>query len=399
MIRCAIDAREYRQPNHLTGIGRFLTNMIAPLGEHPEEFEFVLFTGSPDAVPAKLQRLPGIRIEELPRRGRRVIDEWLLPRRARELKADVFFSPGWQGPLYPGLPMIVTVHDIMFLRLPALPPVVRALTRWHLRSIIRRARKVITVSKFTERDLADLVPAAADKTVVMYSDIGADWHSLLVNRDRHAPPAVPPETFGRYFLYVGNFMPHKNVDLLVKGFHDALNTGKIPQHRLVLVGGDDENSGRILRLVKRLELEKKVFVCRDLDDFSLSRLYQSADWFVTASEYEGFGYPPVEAMIAECPVLCHQTTSLIEVVGSAALPITTLTVPEMCNALLRAVRTTPAERQEFIDAGRRQSRLFKPGHTAEDFARLLRSLILSGTSFPVTDAIGRKTQSFMGENI
>lgn len=399
MIRCAVDAREYSQPNRLTGIGRFLTNIIGPLGQHPEEFEFVLMTGAPDSVPARLQRLPGIRVEALPKYSLPVINEVVLPHRAKTLKSHCFFSPFYRGPLFPGMPMVVTVHDLMFLRLPALPPLIRSLTKLHLRSIVRRASKIITVSKFTERDLIDLVPAATDKTVVMYSDIGMEWFRLLTDRSRASTPAVPPETFGRYFLYVGTFKPHKNVDLLVKGFHAALNTGRIPEHRLVLVGGDDDNSGRILRLIKRLELEKRVFICRDIDDFSLSRLYQEADWFVTASQYEGFGYPPVEAMIAQCPVICHQTTSLIEVVGSAGLPITALTVPEVCNALLRATRIGAAERQEFVEAGRRQCRLFKPGQTAEAFARLIRSLVISPDAFPMTDTIGRKTQSYMGENI
>lgn len=382
MIRVAVDAREYTQPSRLTGIGRYLTNIIAPLADRQSDFEFVLYTHAPDSVPPKLVALPGVRVETLPRAQTQWVDQWILPRAARAAHADCFFSPYYKGPWFPGMPLIITVHDIMFLRLPALSPLVRVLTRLQLAAVIRRCQRIITVSNFSERDLVDLFPLAADKTTVMYSDIGGDWHRMLQDRSTSPVPGLPPDRFGRFFLYVGNFKPHKNVDLLVRAFGAALQTGKVPEHQLVLVGGDDENTPRILKLVKKLDLEKRVFVCRDIDDFSLSRLYQAADWFVTASEYEGFGYPPVEAMIADCPIICHPVTSLMEVVGSAALPIPTLSVQSVANVLCRALELSEADRREYVEAGRRQCRLFAPGCTAQAFARMVRGLVIPHGALP-----------------
>ena len=375
MIRLAVDAREYSSPNRLTGIGRFLTNIVAPLAVGPE-FEFVLFTLAPDAVPSRLLHLPGVRVERLPRTPHPFFqDQFVLPRAARAVGADLFFSPTFTGPWFPGMPMIITVHDIMLLRVPAVSPLRRLLTLFQIWSSIRRCQKVITVSKFTERDLVDIFPAAGDKTVVMYSDIGADWFRLLTDHSATPAPAVSPTTFAPFFLYVGTFRPHKNVDLLIRGFHAAVSSGRLPRHCLVLIGGDDDNTDRVMRLIRKLELGKRVYVCRDVDDFSLSRFYHAADWFITASQYEGYGYPPVEAMIAGCPVVCHPVTSLIEVVGSAALPITTLQELEIARALAQAAEMGAADRQKLIDAGNRQCRLFTPGQTADAFARLVRSLV------------------------
>lgn len=396
MIRCAVDAREFTQPNRLTGVGRFLMNIVVPLGMRPAEFEFHLFTRSPDAVPERLHNLPGVKLETLPPGSPAYQEQVLLPRRAREIGADCFFSPWHKGPVRPGMPMVITVHDIAFLRMPGgLTPWRRLTARWRLRNLIRRSRKVIAVSKFTERDLADMFPQAAEKTVVMYSDIGAEWHRMLRSREAMATASSQSAHYGKYFLYVGTFKPHKNVDLLVKGFAAAVSDGRIPRHNLLLIGGDDENLGRITRLISRLGMEQRVVILRDVDDYSLSQLYQGADWFVTASQYEGYGYPPVEAMIAGCPVICNQTTSLIEVVGSAALPIMALREEDMAGTLALAASMNPARRQEYIAAGARQCRLFSPGQTAEAFARLIRGLVLSSDSFGGDDVIGRKTSAFL----
>lgn len=374
MIRCAVDAREYSLPSRSAGISRFLTNIVAPLGAG-SGFEFHLLTPAPDTVPSKLQNLPGVRTDVLPLLNRHGLDQWVLPRAARACGAQLFFSPFHKAPFFPGMPLLITVHDIGFLRLRTLTAGHRRLARLRLNLTIRRAAKVICVSKFTERDLMELCPAATEKTTVLYSDLGADWYRLLTDHSPAITPAVSPVPFGRFFLYCGNFKPHKCVDELIQGFQAAVHDQQLPEHNLVLIGGDDANAPRIRRLIRRLDLERRVYVCRDVDDFSLSRFYQAADWFVTASRYEGFGYPAVEAMFAECPVACHPATSLIEVAGSAALAIRSPTPGEIAATLIRAAGMNAGERQQYIEAGRRQARLFTPGQTAQAFARLCRGLV------------------------
>jgi len=374
VTRVAVDAREFAVPGRATGIGRYLENMLVPLVDHGD-FEFVLFLHRPDAVPRRLRESPNIRIESLPEGPVRWIDHWVLPRMAEAADCNVFFSPSHKGPLFTGMPLVVTVHDITFLRLPLLSPLVRRLTRWYLGQILRRAENVIVVSKFTERDLLDLFPRISGKTRVLYSDMGAEWHRMLQRcAQGGAPPKISPAGLGRFFLYVGNFKPHKNVDLLVKAFAAARESCCIQDANLVLVGGDDRNAPRIRSLISDLGLIECVHVFRDVDDYSLACFYQAAHWFVTASAYEGFGYPCVEAMVAGCPVLFHPATSLIEVVGSAGLSIAELTVEEIAAGLVEAAEMTTADRGRYIEAGRRQARLFRPGESARAFAGLCGAL-------------------------
>ncbi|NOY82333.1 MAG: glycosyltransferase family 4 protein [Kiritimatiellaeota bacterium] len=373
MTRVAVDAREFSVPGRATGIGRYLENMLLPLVSEAD-FEFVLFLHRPDAVPPPLREAPAIRIDKLPVGPARWVDQWVLPRRAARAECDVFFSPFYKGPILTGMPLIVTVHDITFLRLPLLSPVVRRLTRWYMGAVLRRADRVVVVSKFTERDLLDLFPGVSGKTSVLYSDMGEEWNRMLQNSEMGVKPKVSPEGLGRFFLYVGNFKRHKNVDLLVRAYAAARRSRLIDDYTLVLVGGDDRNAPAIQALVAELGLLECVHIFRDVDDYSLACFYHAAQWFVTASAYEGFGYPCVEAMVAGCPVICHPATSLIEVVGSAGLPIAALNQQEVVATLAEAAAMNPEERTRLVEAGRRQARLFKPGESARALAGICRTL-------------------------
>ncbi len=379
MTRVAVDAREFSVPGKATGIGRYLVNMLLPLASEAD-FELVLFLHRPDAVPPPLREAPAIRIEQLPVGPARWLDQWVLPRRASQARCNVFFSPYYKGPLFARMPLIVTVHDITFLRLPLLSPVKRRLIRRYMGAVLRRANRVVVVSKFTERDLLDLFPGVSGKTSVLYSDMGEEWNRMLQHCQTGVGPKVSPAGLGRFFLYVGNFKPHKNVDLLVRAYAEARRLQLIDDFSLALVGGDDRNAPAIRALVAELGLQECVHILRDVDDFSLACFYQTAQWFVTASAYEGFGYPCVEAMVAGCPVIFHPATSLIEVVGSAGLPIAALNEQEVVAALAQAAAMNPGERARLMEAGRRQARLFKPGESARALAGICRTLHRGSTA-------------------
>ena len=373
-MRVAVDAREFVVPGRSTGIGRFLENLLAPLAGGEHDLEFALLTQHTDAVPDRLTRLPAVSVHALPNGQAQWVGQWVLPRAADRLNADIIYCPRYKAPLFASLPVVMTIHDIMFLRLRTLPPLVYSATKTALRAALRRCEKVIVVSRFSERDLVDMFPCAAEKTEVLYSDLGTDWHRLLCAPT--CPPSHPDLPVpDRFFLYVGTFMPHKNVDLLINAYQRALESGELDSFKLLLVGGDDRYDVVIRRLITKRGLDGRVHVYRDIDDATLSHLYRKAEWFVTASSYEGFGYPCVEAMVSGCPVICHQTTSLIEVVGSAALPIAALTVEEVATSMARAAQTSSEDRQTFVEAGRRQARLFTPGQTSAAFGALCRAVV------------------------
>ena len=177
-----------------------------------------------------------------------------------------------------------------------------------------------------------------------------------------------------FFLYVGNFKPHKNVDLLVQAFARLVQERQVNDRRLLLVGGDYRNRHRIDALISKYGMTNHIFIHPNVSDFDLHRLYATADWFVTASGYEGFGYPPLEAMTAGCPVICCPCTSFPEVVGNAALEISGLTVEGIMNVLRQALNMQPAGKLDLVERGKKQAKQFLPSSAAGNFARILLEL-------------------------
>lgn len=365
-----VDAREFVAQGK-TGISRYLENLLTPLVRVPGR-EFVLFARRPDLVPENL-RAPSVKIAVLPSLPTMLVDQVVLPRLARREKVEVFFSPYYKVPLTGQFQRIITVHDIAFLRQAGLARCARSIVKRQLQASTRKAEVILVDSDFTGKDLVDLMPGLQDKIHRLYPDLSAAWLEPLASA---AVAGAQEKQLGRqpYLLYVGNFKPHKNVDLLVKAFARLVEARQADDRRLLLAGGDAVNLGRIMQLIHRHGMLNHIQVLPKVSDAELRGLYLAADWFVTASGYEGFGYPPLEAMAAGCPVICCPCTSLPEVVNGAALEIAGLTVEGIRQALRRALAMQPAERLNLAARGKQQAKRFLPGSAAANFAALLSKL-------------------------
>ena len=354
-----------------TGIGRYLENLLAPL-IRASGIDFIFFVNRRESIPANL-RTPSLKMIALPVLPTMVVDQVVLPRLARREKVDVFFSPYYKVPFAGQFKKIITVHDIMFLRQEGLSSIARFLVVRQLRVSARRADIILVDSDFTGKDLVDFMPSLKCKIHRLYPDLSADWLKPVDPADVSRIPKTYADGKS-FFLYVGNFYPHKNVALLVKAFARLVQDRQVNNRRLLLVGGDAMNLRRIVKLIHEHGMTNHIIVHPDVSDFDLRGLYAAADWFVTASGYEGFGYPVLEAMASGCPVICHLNTSLSEVVGKAALEISGLTVEGIMNALLKALSMQPAEKLNLVERGKNQAKQFLPGTAAGNFSGVLSSL-------------------------
>lgn len=365
-----IDAREFVEKGK-TGIGRYLENLLAPL-IRGAGIDFVLFVTRREFIPESLCA-PSVRIVALPALPTLVLDQVILPCLARRAGVDVFFSPYYKVPLSGKFKRIITVHDIIFLRQEGLNPFTRFLVARQLRASARKADIILVDSDFTGKDLVDFLPKIKCKIHRLYPDLCSDWLKPVDPADISRIQAKYLD--GRpYLLYVGNFKPHKNCDLLVKAFARLVRERQGNDRRLLLVGGDAVNLRRIMKLIHQHGMANHIIIHPNVSDFDLRGLYAMADWFITASDYEGFGYPPLEALAAGCPLICSPCTSLAEVVGNAALEISGLTVEGVMNALLQAFSMKPAERLNLVERGKKQARQFLPGSSAANFSRILSEL-------------------------
>jgi glycosyltransferase involved in cell wall biosynthesis len=252
---------------------------------------------------------------------------WIL----RRDRVDLFFSPYFALPLLAPVPLVCTVHDLIFESDPAYTrrPWVRLYYRPMMRLALRRASAVVAVSTATSKALHGFYSVDPGRVAVVSE--AADLFDLPIDpafgqevRRRLGLPA-------RFVLCVGARRPHKNLGAAVRAF--AAIQGNVP-HSLVVVGRAERQypddvaaakaeAGQGLRLV---ELD-------DVSERDLAALYALADVLLMPSLHEGFGLPALEAMMTGTPVIASDRSALPEVVGDGGMLVDPLDINQMALAL------------------------------------------------------------------
>lgn len=280
-MRIGIDARKIAD----FGIGTYIRGLLHELAAGHDD-TFVAF------APQRLAHLIPAGVEHVsidaPHYSIREIV--VLGRAADRARLDLFHAPHYVVP-FTRVPFVVTIHDLIHLRNPN--PVARLYARQMIGRAVRRSRRVLTVSEAVKREIVSTFGCAEDHVLVTPNGVGAPF------------TGSGPVAEGRYFLYVGNDKPHKNVDVLVDGFSN------IDDAMLVLTGGDFE----------RFKSRERVVVTGFVDDSELAALYRGALALVMPSREEGFGLPALEAMASGCAVITSNAAALVEITGDAALHV------------------------------------------------------------------------------
>lgn len=261
-------------------------------------------------------------------------EQWRLPRHLASLRPDLVHFPHFNVPvLYRGR-FVVTIHDLILLHYPTrrgstLGPLRYAFKyaayRQVIRSAVRRAARILTVSRFTENDIRRHYRVSPPgKIAVTYEAAEAfcGWNHpdeeaaffARVGLAAASGEAGPRGILEPYLLYVGNAYPHKNLDRLVRAAAREAARGL----RLVLVGKPD-HFYRALRRIADAHQAANVLFVGEVSDQELAMLYRYARGYVFPSLYEGFGLPPLEASLYGVPVAAARTPALTEILGGAAL--------------------------------------------------------------------------------
>jgi glycosyltransferase involved in cell wall biosynthesis len=231
--------------------------------------------------------------------------------------------------LYRALPwvrrrrVVVTHHDCTHERFPHLFPDAAAIIATK-RKLLAQADAIICVSASSQKDLLHFYDVAESKTHV----VPHGFSPLQLPEDASASSTA--ENAAPYLLYVGSRAGYKNFSLLLEAYsRSALRQS----YRLLAVGGG-AFSAEEQKQIAALGLSGSITLIAKADDAVLARAYRKASLFVYPSLYEGFGFPPLEAMSLGCPVLANRTSSLPEVCGDAAFYFEASTADELAHRLV-----------------------------------------------------------------
>lgn len=261
---------------------------------------------------------------------------------------------------------ISTVHDIAPV---VLPQIHSPLIKFHFKKILPRliynSNHVITVSNSTKEDLLSYFKV--DESKISVIPLGID-SSLFYRRDLDEEILKKYDINGKYILYIGSDNIRKNLKNLLLSFFRIFN--EIP-HNLVLVG--PINKQNIITMIEdnlhqdnlKSTLFNRIILPGFVDQEDLPYIYSSASLLIFPSLYEGFGFPPLEAMACEVPVIVSNNSSLKEVVQDAGLylenPLDPLEISEKILSLLSNERL----QKNLIRKGLIQSKKYRWSKTVE----------------------------------
>jgi len=294
-----------------------------------------------------------------------VAQPWVL----RRIGADLVHGPAFVGPVLASCPAVVTIHDLSFLRFPALfRPANRLYLAVLTRLSTRRARRLIAVSAETASEVTRLLGVPAERIDVVYHGVDPMFRPLPAGevaafRQRRGLPE-------RFVLFVGTLEPRKNLVRLVEAF--ARIRAGADRHigaRLVLAGGKGWLYDELFARVEALGLGEQVTFPGYVASDELPLWYNAATVLAYPSIYEGFGLPLLEAQACGTPVLTSNVSSLPEAAGEAALMVDPYDVEALAAGLHRLLVDEPL-RHELRERGLAHAGQFSWPRAAQETARV-----------------------------
>lgn len=205
---------------------------------------------------------------------------------------------------------VLTIHDLASFKKEKYFSIAQKIYKYFkIKQAVRRADLFIAVSEHTKNDAIKYLKIAPEKIKVVYNIINDIYYRKELPRAKLDLPS-------KYILTVGTIEPRKNYVNLIKAF----NKLKDDSISLIIVGKKGWLYGKVLAEAEHSPKKDKIFIQDGLSNKAeLITIYRRAELFIYPSFYEGFGLPPVEAMLLDKKVLCSRTSSLPEVTGGQAV--------------------------------------------------------------------------------
>ena len=287
-----------------SGIGTYINNLVYRILNRLENYKFILLLNPSTDYSDFLKKMKynNFKTIKIYSKIYSLTEQFEIPIKIPR-KYLFYWSPHYNIPVLLNKNILVTIHDIYHLVDATIVNYPRKIYCYFMLKIIKYKKcNIISVSNFTKSELLKYTSIKNEQILVIYNGLENIWKSTsnyIENND--------------ILLYVGNMKKHKNISLLIKAFNIINKTKKI---NLYLIGN---NNGISNTTLKEINNNNNIFLKDSINKEKLLYYYNSAKIFVFPSNYEGFGFTPIEAMACGCPVIATNTASIPEICSNGAL--------------------------------------------------------------------------------
>lgn len=382
-MKIGIEAqRIFRKKKH--GMDMVALELIRNLQEVDKENEYVIFV-SPDEDNTVIQETPNFKIVELGKASYPVWEQVLLPRAAKKYGCDLLHCTSNTAPLMGKTPLMITLHDIIYMEssLPALllgkgsnyQKFGNAYRRLVVPRVMKHARKIITVSGFEKKCIADYFRMKNDPRLdTVYNGV-SEHFKPVTNPEERARIKTQYHLPDEFFFFLGNTHPKKNTPGTLKAFSDYIKeTGSGVQ--LVMIDYDRTELEKMLQDIGAPELIDRIVLTGYVDNRDLPGIYSQCRLFLYPSLRESFGIPIIEAMACGAPVITSNTSSMPEVAGGAAELVDPFKPAEITGAI-KKILGNPELKNKMISDGYRQAAKFSWKAMAEQVLEMYQAMYKS----------------------
>lgn len=354
-----------------TGLGNYGRDLVRTLSEyHPENNYYLynpkaahreLFKSSRDNV---IERQPQSRF------NRMFYNLWRLRNMVGDLRKDniqLFHGLSGELPLglqRQGIKSVVTIHDLIFVRYPALYHAIDRTIYFHkFKHAVQHADRIIAISEQTKRDIVEFLGADERKIGVVYQGCHPAFKQRYTDAEKQAVREnykLPTD----FILNVGTIETRKNALAIIKAI-------KPLDVHLVIAGKATPYLNELKAYIEAHQLSPNVTFVHGASIDELAKIYQSARLFVYPSLFEGFGIPIVEALYSGVPVITSNVGCFPEAGGPNSKYVSPRNIDEISQTI-SAVLGDSALRSVMIDGGLDYARRFDDEHIASQVMHLYR---------------------------
>jgi len=337
----------------------------------------------PDKDKHCIENTPNFKIVELKGGSYANWEQFALPKAAAKDKCDILHCTSNTAPLKAKMPVVVTLHDIIYMEKTYLKLLSDKGTsyqkfgniyrRYIIPRLINKAEKIITVSHFERKRIANFFgfPESEKRLIAVYN--GVSEHFVKISDPKELERVKNsyqlPDDF---FFFLGNTDPKKNTLGVLKAYSDFRKQSE-RKPVLVMLDYDRDELKKLLNEINDPDLEKYIHLTGYVVNTDLPAIYSLCSIFLYPSLRESFGIPMLEAMRCGVPVITSNTSSMPEVSGNAALIIDPYKPQEITAAMLELLGNKQLS-NELIEKGYEQAAKFSWKAMAENVLDLYKEV-------------------------